>query len=239
MRHAADRQTEAQARTRDQVTRLLYQLGEASASTLAERLDVTPAGVRRHLDAMLADGTAEARDERPHGRRGRGRPAKVFALSETGRRAMPHAYDDVAADALRYLAETGGEPAVRVFARRRIAEAERRYAAVLAAVPAERRPQVLADALSGDGYAASTEAAGAGVQLCQHHCPVQHVAEEFPQFCDAETEAIGRLLGIHVQRLATIAHGDGVCTTHVPPARPEQRGDRARPTASATQERTV
>jgi hypothetical protein len=25
-----------------------------------------------------------------------------------------------------------------------------------------------------------------------------------------------RLLGVHVQRLATIAHGDGVCTTHIP-----------------------
>jgi predicted ArsR family transcriptional regulator len=24
------------------------------------------------------------------------------------------------------------------------------------------------------------------------------------------------LLGSHVQRLATIAHGDGVCTTHLP-----------------------
>ena len=30
---------------------------------------------------------------------------------------------------------------------------------------------------------------------------------------DAE---IGRLVGTHVQRLATIAHGDGICTTHIP-----------------------
>ena len=29
-------------------------------------------------------------------------------------------------------------------------------------------------------------------------------------------EAIGRVLGTHVQRLATIAHGDGVCTTCIP-----------------------
>jgi hypothetical protein len=38
---------------------------------------------------------------------------------------------------------------------------------------------------------------------------------EFPQLCEAETEAFGRLLGTPVQRLATIAHGDGICTTHV------------------------
>jgi hypothetical protein len=41
------------------------------------------------------------------------------------------------------------------------------------------------------------------------------VAAEFPQLCEAETEAFARLLGTPVQRLATIAHGDGVCTTHV------------------------
>jgi predicted ArsR family transcriptional regulator len=45
---------------------------------------------------------------------------------------------------------------------------------------------------------------------------VSHVAHEFPQLCEAETEAIGRVLGTHVQRLATIAHGDGVCTTCIP-----------------------
>jgi predicted ArsR family transcriptional regulator len=45
---------------------------------------------------------------------------------------------------------------------------------------------------------------------------VAHVAAEFPQLCEAETQAFARLLGTHVQRLATIAHGDGVCTTHVP-----------------------
>jgi hypothetical protein len=37
----------------------------------------------------------------------------------------------------------------------------------------------------------------------------------YPQLCEAETGAFGRLLGRPVQRLATIARGDGVCTTHV------------------------
>ncbi len=46
-----------------------------------------------------------------------------------------------------------------------------------------------------------------------------HVAAEFPQLCEAETAVIGRLVGTHVQRLATIAHGDGICTTHIPGTR--------------------
>jgi predicted ArsR family transcriptional regulator len=58
------------------------------------------------------------------------------------------------------------------------------------------------------------------VQLCQGHCPVQHVATEFPELCEAEAEAFSRMLGVHVQRLATLAHGAHVCTTHVPVAAP-------------------
>jgi hypothetical protein len=45
---------------------------------------------------------------------------------------------------------------------------------------------------------------------------VQHVATEFPAFCEAETDAFSRLLGVHVQRLATLAGGHHVCTTFVP-----------------------
>ncbi len=74
----------------------------------------------------------------------------------------------------------------------------------------------LAKFLSKDGYAASVHRQGLGHELCQHHCPIAHVAAQYPELCDAETEAFARTLGTHVQRLATIAHGDGVCTTFIP-----------------------
>jgi hypothetical protein len=38
---------------------------------------------------------------------------------------------------------------------------------------------------------------------------------EYPQLREAETDAFGRLPGTPVQRLATIAHGDGIRATHV------------------------
>ena len=71
------------------------------------------------------------------------------------------------------------------------------------------------------GYVASVHPVASGKQLCQHHCPVALVAAEFPELCEAETRVFAQLLDSHVQRLATIAHGDGVCTTHVPrPVKP-------------------
>ena len=211
----------ADRRTRARVARLLLERGPSTAATLSDELGLTPAAVRKHLDAMLADGTLVARSAPVRGPRGRGRPARLFALSDAGHAtAGPTAYDAVAVDALRYLRDTAGEDAVEAFARKRIGAWEERYAAQLASLPLAERPAALADALCADGYAATVHDAGigvgVGVQVCQHHCPVQHVAEEFPALCEAETEAIGRLVGRHVQRLATIAHGDGVCTTHIP-----------------------
>jgi predicted ArsR family transcriptional regulator len=202
--------------TRDRVARSILTNGPSSAAVLAERLELTPAAVRRHLDHLLEEGLAEAREERVYGPRGRGRPAKVFVLTDTGRHAFHQAYDDLAATALHFIAEAGGDAAVTEFARRRVAEVEVRYRELLDAAPEGKQAEVLAQALSVDGFAASTLQAGAGEQLCQHHCPVAHVAAQFPQLCEAETEAFSRLLGKHVQRLATIAHGDGVCTTHIP-----------------------
>jgi predicted ArsR family transcriptional regulator len=137
-------------------------------------------------------------------------------LTDTGRHAFHQAYDDLAATAMRFIAEAGGEQAVAEFARRRVAEVEQRYRELVDAAPESDKVEALAQALTADGYAASTAEAGQGAQLCQHHCPVAHVAEQFPQLCEAETEVFSRLLGKHVQRLATIAHGDGVCTTHIP-----------------------
>ena len=94
------------------------------------------------------------------------------------------------------------------------------------------RAQALAVALTAEGYAATASAISGGGQLCQHHCPVAHVAAEFPQLCEAETAVIGRLVGTHVQRLATIAHGDGICTTHIPG--PAAAGEQNRPRTPCT-----
>ena len=192
------------------------QSGPSTAAELAERLHLTPAGIRRHLTALTEEGLIEAREQRVYGSRGRGRPAKVFALTDQGRAGFRQEYDDLAIQALNYLAEHGGAEAVRQFASTRVAAVEERYRERLAAGEDLTPAEALAAALTDDGYVASTRPAAAGVQLCQHHCPVAHVAEEFPQLCEAETETFARLLGVHVQRLATIAHGDGVCTTHVP-----------------------
>ncbi|NEK06240.1 transcriptional regulator, partial [Rhizobium leguminosarum] len=110
----------------------------------------------------------------------------------------------------------GGEAAVAAFARDRIEAQAGAYREAVESAEPDRRTEALAKALTADGYAATARNAPVGEQLCQHHCPVSAVAARHPEICEAEHEAISELVGKHVQPLAMIADGDGICTTNIP-----------------------
>lgn len=232
--HAADR-VPGDGGTRDAVARLLMEQGPVTAADVAAALELSSPAVRRHLDALISDGEAHARQASHRNPRGRGRPARQYLLTDTGRARFGHGYDDLAVAALRYLAVHGGPDAIAGFAQSRVEELlGDGIAQIEAAHGADARTEALAAVLTARGYAARTRTAGPrdagsgparglGVQLCQHHCPVAHVAAEFPALCEAETHAFADLLGTHVQRLATIARGDSACTTHIPLDVPDAR----------------
>jgi predicted ArsR family transcriptional regulator len=207
--------------TRREIVRLLLESGSITAVEIGRRLGISSAGVRRHLEALVDGGDAEANPAAAWQQAGRGRPAKRFRLTAAGRAKLEHTYDDLASAAMRQLREIGGDDAVRTFARRRIDT-------ILAGVPVaesdaddavQAAADRVADALTDAGYATTTTRVGGpiqGIQICQHHCPVSHVAQEFPELCEAEQQAIAEVLGTHVQRLSSIVNGDCACTTHVP-----------------------
>ncbi len=210
-------------RTREVVARAILEGGPATAADLAEKLQITAAGVRRHLDALVEEGVLQARD--PHLRsvasRGRGRPAKVFVMTDDGREKFEHSYDDLAVMAIRFMSTRLGDSVVADFAQYRAEDLLRRSStstkgSMNSSEGKSTTINALAKFLTKDGYAASVHRQGLGHELCQHHCPIAHVAAEYPQMCEAETKAFAKVLGTHVQRLATIAHGDGVCTTFIP-----------------------
>jgi predicted ArsR family transcriptional regulator len=203
--------------TRQAIVQLLLEEGPITAGQIGERLGISAAGVRRHLDALMDAGDAQSSAAAAWQHSGRGRPPKRYRLTAAGRAKLDHTYDDLAVAAMRQLREIGGDDAVRTFARRRIDT-------ILAGVTdgphdVESTADRVAGALTEAGYATTTTPVTGpihGIQLCQHHCPVSHVAEEFPELCETEREAFAEILGTHVQRLATIVNGDCACTTHVP-----------------------
>lgn len=235
--------------TRREVMSLLLKLGPVTASEIGESLGLSAAGVRRHLDKLVGESYAETCE--PHAVAGagasRGRPAKYYRLTDAGRDLFGNTYDTLASEAIDVLRRFGGDEAVRGLARERIRKILTEVRGVHDpaatenpdfAVSDEHVEDVareLAEALDDNGYAATVTRAGAGIQICQHHCPVASVAAAHPEICEAEHEAISELVGRHVQPLALIADGNGICTTNIPltpltvvqPGRGEQPVERA------------
>lgn len=203
--------------TRRQITLMMLKHAPITASYLAEHLGMSAAGVRRHIDILVAEGLSEIAEPRNNKSPGRGRPAKAFQLTTRGRSQFGHSYDQLAADALETLRESGGDEAIEKLALKRIQRI------VEGIGPASDEPDSiratvaeLADAFDRHGYAATVNQAGTGLQICQHHCPVAAVAADHPELCEAEHETISSLVGVHVQPLATIVGGNGICTTNIP-----------------------
>lgn len=209
-----------EAGTRRRILELVAADGPVSAAELAAELDLTGTAIRRHLGVLESTAQIAVHESTLPAPARRGRPARRYVVTTQGQAALSHRYPELAAQALRFLAEVAGPAALEEFAERRVRDLEARHsAAVDAAGPGvQARAQALADGLARDGYAA-TARPGPGaraVQLCQGHCPVQQIAAEFPQLCEAEAHAFSRLLGVHVQRLSTLAAGGHVCTTNIP-----------------------
>jgi predicted ArsR family transcriptional regulator len=204
------------ASTRRRVFTAILQAGSVTAAQLAEDLALTPAAIRRHLDALSDDELIEAKEPLRRGPRGRGRPAKVFSLTDKGRESVHNSYDRLAMAAIDELIRTAGPAGLDRLANDYFGPISDEFRQAKSHDDQETDVQALVDALNRTGYVASVDDLPSGEQLCQHHCPVADVAKNYPQLCEIETGLISDLLKSHVQRLATIAHGDGVCTTHVP-----------------------
>jgi predicted ArsR family transcriptional regulator len=215
------------ASTRERILSLIAAEGPVSAASLARELGLTSAGVRRHLACLEQDELIAVHEAGAgHGKAARGRPARRYVATGAGQSRLTGEYPELAAAALRFLRDGVGPQAVEQFAAERYAGMADRYRGSVDAPDVAGRVRQLAELLDVDGYATSVRSVGPGgagapasfqmVQLCQGHCPVQQIAAEFPQLCEAEAHVFSELIGSHVQRLSTLAGGGHVCTTNVP-----------------------
>ena len=196
--------------TRERILVLLRRHGRLSAPKLADLLDLTAVGVRRHLGLLERDGLVTAELSKPK----RGRPTAVYRLTDAGLERFPRHYDEVALEALAFLKRQDPSVLSQFLAWRneRLAAnyAERVEGATLA-----ERARALADVLSEQGFMAEVEPTPEGLRLCQHNCTVEHLATELPDLCASEAKLFERLLGAPVEREATIVDGGVRCVTQV------------------------
>lgn len=204
---------EAGSGTRAKILGYLLRHPDSTAAEVAQTLSLTPTAVRRHLE-NLAEETLVETIRRPA--KGRGRPARAWRLTARGRGLRGDSNGQLALGALQALREAGGSEAVYKFASSRFEALVSDVEPASGPDDVERAARDLAEALSDAGYEATVDESVAGVQLCQHHCPVWDVASHCPELCEAEQDVLEVKLGTHIQRLATLAVGNCACTTNIP-----------------------
>ena len=196
--------------TRERILVLLRRHGRLSAPRLAELLQLTSVGVRRHLALLERDGLVGSSTEKPR----RGRPTAVYRLTDAGLETFPRHYDEVAREALAFLKDRDAAALSQFLAWRneRLAAS---YAGRVEGATLAERTDALAEVLNEQGFMAEVEPADGGLRLCQHNCTVEHLATELPDLCASEAELFERLLGTRVERETTIVDGAARCETRI------------------------
>ena len=167
-------------RTRQKVFQSVLDEGPITASSLAKALELTPAAIRRHLDALESEGLIEVR-ELAGKQAGRGRPARHYVVTTAGHDSVSHSYDELAVNILRYMEDKHGKSAVEDFTEDLVGRLRDRLGPELdkrGGTTVASRSRALAAALTREGYAASATPVAAGtpleaMRLCQGHCPIK------------------------------------------------------------------
>lgn len=205
--------------SRHQLLLVLRKRPGVTVAELAEALALSGMGVRRHLDALAADGLVE-RAACAH--TGRGRPPAGWRLSATGMEILPRHYDTLA---LELLEDMAPDEIASALGRRNDKQVAEYQGALAGCSGLQERVAALAELRDQAGYLAewSSDTDGTLV-LTENNCAVHRVAEHQPAVCAMELALMRRVLGpdVDVTRISHAMAGDAVCAyrirRHVPQA---------------------
>ncbi|NTW04377.1 MAG: helix-turn-helix domain-containing protein [Oscillochloris sp.] len=202
-----------QGTTRQSILQLLRRHGQMTAQELSDALCIGAVGVRQHLAMLERDGLVEVAGLR----RSVGRPSHLYMLTPEAEDRFPKRYDRIALDLIGFIAESGGESAVEaMFARRREVMA-RELRSRLLGRPRAEQVAMLAAILVEQGYMCEQEQLHDGsFLLTEYNCPVDCIARQHPQICDQELILYNDLIGVPIEREASIAQGGHCCRYHIP-----------------------
>ncbi|MFC4933030.1 helix-turn-helix transcriptional regulator [Massilia sp. GCM10023247] len=177
----------------DQILMLLKTRGAQTAQALADLIGFTAMGVRRQLEAAVADGLVSHVDTPGKV----GRPVRRWLLTEQGHARFPDRHAELSLDLITGVRSLFGEAGLEKLIVAREAASERACRERMPrGATLDQRVAALAEARSLEGYMAETEPRVDGsVLLVENHCPICTAAQACQQFCRSELDVFRRVLG--------------------------------------------
>ena len=171
---------------------VLKRQGAQPAASLATRFGVTAMAVRQHLYALQEEGMVAAQSEPS----GRGRPTKLWALTDKAQGLFPDAHQELAVDLLEHMRAQFGEAGLESIIDRHSAAQRHSYEAALAgAKTVEARVHALARLRNDEGYMAAVKRDGKDWLFIENHCPICAAARSCTRLCANELDVFTRVLG--------------------------------------------
>ncbi len=197
--------------TRDQVLRIVRGHKEATVVQIAAALELSHQAVRRHLDALRADGLIDARYER----HGVGRPTLIFFATEECDEKLGRVYLQLLSRIFRHFdkekdREAGRKVLDNVFSGIAAEVAAEHGAEVHGRTLGERVAQA-SRALEGEGIVDGWTKDGEVFHIHNGECPYLRLAEMSDAPCASDRQSIELLIGAQVEQVQRIVDGARVC----------------------------
>lgn len=177
--------------TKDKIINMLKRRKKMTVAEFAERLNITPMAVRRHLHTLERNGLINAELKRQT----MGRPLHVYTLSDQGEGLFPNQYENLSLDILWELEAMNGRDSVYELLLRRKNRTKDRYKEEIDDLPFSQKLTKLAKLQEEKGYMVEVEDDQDGSFLFrQYHCPIMKVAENYQNVCLQEVELFKEVL---------------------------------------------
>lgn len=196
--------------TRTQILSMLKTSGALSSQEMAKRFKLTAMAVKLQLYDLESEGIVKSES----GPRSRGRPSKLWRLTEAADAFFPNSHAALSRDILSGIRKSLGEDALDQVLGARAAEQHRRYSQELRGMKGlSDQLDRLAELRSEEGYMATVEEINGKLALVENHCPICIAAKECLKLCSGELELFQKALGdgVQIERTEHIASGARRC----------------------------
>lgn len=199
--------------TKQDILQHLLKSGEVTAQDFADKLDISPQAIRKHLKDLEIEGLIYHRTEQV----GMGRPQFIYVLTASGRDRFPDSYNQFAVNFLDTLIDTLGKEQVSEVLHKQWQRKSQHYKLQLGTGSLKQRLEKLAEIRRTEGYVTewfAVEASDLKNQsfvFTEYNCAIAHVAESFPSVCGHELEMFATVLDCPVERTHWMVNGEHRC----------------------------
>lgn len=176
----------------EQILMFLKMRTQATSLEVAQKLNITKEGARKHLISLANKGLIEPILKNV----GVGRPSTYYILTPSGLSKFPDTHADVTVQLLRSVKNLLGENALDLLINDREKVAYNLYQIAMEnKLTLEQRLETLVKLRSDEGYMAEWNTIDEAYYLTENHCPICAAARECQGFCRSELKNFQTIMG--------------------------------------------